>query len=90
MSDKRELDRRRLLLFHAIGDHLQLKREALKPKHVLHGRSGELLDVRRTKATIDFADAGKWNVPIVEVLLPGSIEPDPRQRDLFVDEGVTQ
>lgn len=87
MSDKQELDRRRLILSRAIGCRLQLKCKYLKRSDPLRGERGELIDVRRTRATLRFGELGDWDIPIVEVLLPHSVEPDPLQRPLFV-EGV--
>jgi len=83
------VDRRRAILIRAIGEHLQLKRESLKRNDPLKGLAGELIEVRRTKATLDF-DGDKWDVPIVQILLPGSVEPDLRQLDLFTAPEVAR
>jgi hypothetical protein len=38
---------------------------------ILNGLTGTALDVRRTKATVDFGEAGRWTIPIAH-LLPAS------------------
>jgi hypothetical protein len=70
---------------------------------------GTLVDVKRTRAVLRFADlpeytfydqldkkpqpkavfgeTGEWIVPIEHLLLPGSVEPLPGQRELFEDNG---
>lgn len=78
-----ELARRRAILNRSIGEPVQLKREHVKPKDPLRGQQGVLLDVKRTRALLDFGDQGEWFVPVKYVLLPGSTEPDPRQIELF-------
>ncbi len=78
-----ETQRRREILFRHIGDAVQLKASLLKPGDRLRGLTGILLDVRRTRASIDFGPHGRWNVLIDSILLPGAVEPDPRQQPLF-------
>lgn len=81
-----ELQRRRTILGWHIGDAVQLKKRSLKRNDPLRGLTGILLVVRRTRASIDFGSLGRWNVPIESILLPGAVEPDPRQRPLFSNE----
>lgn len=83
MSD---LQRRRTILGRHIGDDVQLKSVQRKRTDPLRGAAGILLEVRRTRASIDFGSLGRWNVPIESILLPGAVEPDPRQRPLFSNE----
>ncbi len=78
-----ELDRRRTILNRSIGERVQLKRAHVKTKDPLRGRLGVLLDVKRTRALIDFDELGRWSVPVEHLLLPGSTEPDARQIGLF-------
>jgi hypothetical protein len=95
MSD--DLSRRRAILMRAIGLPVQLKRSAIKPRDPLRGRVGTLADVRRTRVTIEYGapdefgfveEHDKWDVSIPLVLLPGSIEPLPGQRELFALEAT--
>jgi hypothetical protein len=80
-----ELSRRRRILARHIGYELCIKRGYLRPKDRLCGLVGRLVEVRRTKAILDFGEpgGGQWNVPIIAVLLPYSCEPAPGQRELF-------
>lgn len=80
---KQELNRRRSILSSAIGDYLELKRDAQERDKRLRNRRGKLVEVRRTRATLDFGDIGEWNVSICLLLLPFSVEPLPGQRELF-------
>ena len=80
------LQRRRTLLGRHIGDEVQLKSVQRKRADPLRGAAGILLAVRRTRASIDFGSLGVWNVPIESILLPGAVEPDPRQQPLFSNE----
>ena len=78
-----DLQRRRTILCCHIGGEVQLKTSQCKRTDPLRGLTGILLDVRRTRASIDFGPHGRWNVLIDSILLPGAVEPDPRQQPLF-------
>lgn len=78
-----ELKRRRTLLSHYIGEQVTIKRGVLKPSSSLYGLPATLLDVRRTRVELDFGSPETWDFPIASILLPGSTEPAPGQKDLF-------
>lgn len=91
-----ELTRRKAILLRWLGQDVQLKRAALRPNDPLRGRSGHLLEVNRTRVLVAFptekTDDGdpvfdEWRIPIASILLPGSTEPAPGQRELFDAEG---
>lgn len=98
MRDKAELQRRRRILWQYIGAHVRLKRDAETTRDFVKGRPGVLVNVNRTRCQVDFVTFDQygapalengepvkqtWNIPIDMVLLPGSVEPDPRQKELF-------
>jgi len=74
-----EVRRRRELLKRHIGETVRTKAKS-KARKV--GERGVLLDVKRTRALIDF-DGCEWFVPMMMIQLPGSVEPDPRQLAMF-------
>lgn len=84
MTKSAELERRRRILFRHIGDEVQLHPGKLELEDPLWGLCGILRDVKRKRALIDYGPpVGVWYVPIDEVLLPGAVVPDPRQKALF-------
>ena len=98
MSNATDIARRKRILLQSIGQDVQLKRGTIRPKHRLCGQSGRLLDVRRTRVLVGFPiDRAsetqplfdEWTFPIAWVLLPGSIEPLPGQRELFAATEAT-
>lgn len=82
-TDAADLRRRRAILQHHIGDQVALKREVIARQPNFRGITGRLEKVNRVKAVLDFPELGLWDFPITSILLPHSIEPDPRQMDLF-------
>ena len=89
--------RRKSILFRYIGQDVELKQATLKANDPLRGRSGRLLDVKRTRVLVGFptekTDCGKpileeWLLPLTFILLPGSIESAPGQRELFGVEAL--
>jgi hypothetical protein len=74
---------RREALLKWIGTTVRLRRSATKPGHPCRGVDGVLEDVRRTRALIDFGEAGRWLWQISGVLTPFSVEPMPEQLELF-------
>lgn len=79
----------RLQLLPYLGEPVKIKPSKLRGKsRFLVDRLGTLVEVRRTRCTIDFDDAGKWTVGIKQVQLEYQHESAPGQRYLF--EGVAK
>lgn len=78
-----EIKRRRGILQHYIGTEMHIKRAYLRPADALRGVPGLLLKVHRTRCEMDFGSLGVWVIPVNQVLMPWSTEPDPKQTELF-------
>jgi hypothetical protein len=89
-----DLTRRRKILWSHTGRQVAIKREFADRVPRIYGRLGMLVDVMRTRARLDYApedaeDREQWDIPISWLILPGSMEYDPRQTLLFPGEGLT-
>lgn len=78
-----DLSRRRAVLSRYVGYSCELKRGKEKRHKFLIGVPGKLVDVRRTRATVDFGSLGEWTVPVDWIWLPPSPQPAPNQMELF-------
>lgn len=84
MNTPTELDRRRRILCFHIGNEVRLHPAKIKPEDPLRNLCGVLREVKRKRAWIDYGPTiGVWVVPLTEILLPGAVVPDPRQKALF-------
>jgi len=82
-----EINRRRSILWHYIGQQVTLKRTFPIGRDThLRELPATLSQVNRTRVLLDFGDCGEWFFPVSAVLLPGSTEPAPGQRQLFDGE----
>jgi len=80
-----DIKRRRAILQRHVGNVVTLKRDSqTRIRQQIRGLPATLLDVRRSYAELRFEGINQgWLIPIEYILLPGSVEPDPRQRKLF-------